>query len=181
DSVTDYDAYLLSLEQRAVLGAFEKSRLDRITQLINKTNQFNFTTERMTRAEVEALMTDDSHFTLFMQLADRFGDNGIVVIVYGTYHENGMRIDGWVMSCRVFKRGVEYLTCNHLVELAKAHGKRYLYGCYKPTEKNVIISELYGELGFNMSSSDVNGVTNWVLDIDTYKPLPNQITVVKEI
>jgi hypothetical protein len=27
----------------------------------------------------------------------------------------------------------------------------------------------------------VNGVTNWVLDIDTYKPLPNQITVVKEI
>jgi FkbH-like protein len=181
ESVTDYDAYLVSLEQRAVLGAFETSRLDRITQLINKTNQFNFTTERMTRAEVEALMTDDSHFTLFMQLADRFGDNGIVVIVYGTFHENGMRIDGWVMSCRVFKRGVEYLTCNHLVELAKAHGKRYLFGCYKPTKKNVIISGLYEELGFNMSSSDADGVTNWVLDIDTYKPLPNQITVVQEI
>jgi len=52
----DHDVFLASLEQKAVLRDFEPLHLDRITQLINKTNQFNLTTRRMTRSQVEEMV-----------------------------------------------------------------------------------------------------------------------------
>ena len=52
-SFGNYEDYLRSLEMRCELGPFDTPHAERITQLINKTNQFNLTTRRYTAAEVE--------------------------------------------------------------------------------------------------------------------------------
>ncbi len=72
----DYGEFLASLEMTAEIGSFLPVYLERITQLINKTNQFNLTTRRYTSAEVESIAQDPSFITLYGRLADRFGDNG---------------------------------------------------------------------------------------------------------
>src|SRR5205814_140138 len=56
----DYGEFLASLEMTAEIGPFLPIYLERITQLINKTNQFNLTTRRYTSAEVEAITQDPS-------------------------------------------------------------------------------------------------------------------------
>ena len=101
----DYDGYLASLGQQATIRPFDRESLDRVTQLINKTNQFNLTTMRMTRSEVEALLDRPDVYTACVRLVDRFGDNGIISALSGHVRDGVLHVDLWLMSCRVFKRG----------------------------------------------------------------------------
>lgn len=65
---TDYGEYLHSLEMVAVIDDFLPVYLPRITQLTNKSNQFNLTTKRFTTAEMEQVFADDSYIRLYGRL-----------------------------------------------------------------------------------------------------------------
>jgi FkbH-like protein len=75
----------------------------RLSQLINKSNQFNLTTRRRSEAEVIAVMNDPEYVGYSMRLKDRFGDHGLISIVIGKKAGETMQIDTWLMSCRVLK------------------------------------------------------------------------------
>ena len=174
---TSYNDYLVSLEQQAIISPFEADRLDRITQLINKTNQFNLTTLRKTRSEVEAIMTDENYFSAYIQLSDKFGDNGIIAVVFGTWVDDSLLIDGWLMSCRVLRRAVEKMTCNYLVEQVRKKNFKTIIGTYIPTDRNTMVKNLYLDLGFEKIESKDDRVTKWILDIQTYQQAEHSITV----
>ena len=84
-SSPDYGEFLASLEMTAEIAPFRPVYLERITQLINKTNQFNLTTRRYTGGEVEAIAQDPGFITLYGRLTDKFGDNGLVSVLIGQY------------------------------------------------------------------------------------------------
>ena len=173
----DYDSYLVSLDQKAVVREFEPKHLDRITQLINKTNQFNLTTQRLTRSDVEALASRDDTITAYVHLVDRFGDNGLISVLSGHRDGNVLHIDLWLMSCRVLKRGVERLLANHLFERAKDVNVESVRGVYVPTAKNKMVVNLYPELGFAPAGSDGNGTSYWEIRVQDYKPEQVRITL----
>ncbi len=79
----NYEEYLRSLEMRAEIGPFSPLYMARIAQLTNKSNQFNLTTRRHSQAELEEKAADPRRITLYGKLEDRFGDNGVVSVVYG--------------------------------------------------------------------------------------------------
>ena len=167
----DYDSYLKSLEQHAVVRPFETTQLDRITQLVNKTNQFNLTTLRLNRSEIENLMNDENTLTAYIRLTDKFGDNGLISVFSGQREQDILDINIWLMSCRVFKRGVEYLLTNYIMEKAKSVGIRQIRGHYIPTAKNKLVANLYPELGFNkIDTSEDDETTRWVINVDDYEP-----------
>ncbi|MBQ7498752.1 MAG: HAD family hydrolase [Selenomonas sp.] len=144
-----YDEFLDSLEMEAEIGPFKDIYLDRITQLTNKTNQFNLTTHRYTQAELKQAAEEDGAVTLYGRLTDKFGDNGLVSVVMGHREGNSLLIDLWLMSCRVLKRGLEYAMFEQLVQLSTAKGIQELVGLYYPTPKNMMVKDFYGELGFH--------------------------------
>ena len=109
--------YLDSL--RMVLSAqpFDGVSLARVTQLINKTNQFNLMTERLCETEVAARMNDPRVVTpLQARLTDRFGDNGIIAVLIARVCGTDAVIETWLMSCRVLGRKVEEACLNVLAE-----------------------------------------------------------------
>ncbi len=177
---SDYDSYLESLDQKAIIGEFAPQQLDRITQLINKTNQFNLTTQRLNRSEVEALMEDPDTLTACVRLADRFGDNGLISVLVGHREEAVLHVDLWLMSCRVFKRGVEYMLANHLFEKAFEMGVKSVIGTYRPTEKNRIVANLYADLGFEKCAAGEDGTSRWQLELKDYRPVPVSISLVED-
>lgn len=164
-SATDMDGYLRSLEMRAAWNRFDTVGLARIVQLINKTNQFNLTTRRVTDEQVQHLIDDPTALTLQIRLLDQFGDNGIIAIVAGTREDGDIRIETWLMSCRVLGRGMEQETLNLIVSEARRLGAARLVGEYRPTAKNGMVREHYKRLGFTLAEESADGRSRWTLDL----------------
>lgn len=168
----NYKDYLLSLDMKAVIEGFVPIYYERITQLTNKSNQFNLTTKRYTAAEIEAAANDNNKITLYGKLVDKFGDNGVVSVVIAETNpqeKNVLDIKLWLMSCRVLKRDMELAMLDELVLQAKKKGINKLKGYYYKTAKNNMVSNLYGDFGFKRISLLENGDSVWELDISDYK------------
>jgi len=179
-SVTDLPAYLRGLEMQLIWKRFDKIGLQRITQLINKSNQFNLTTKRYTEEDVIAVMADPDAFGLQLRLTDRFGDNGIIAIIIGRLQPDGdLYIDTWLMSCRVLGRQVEPTTLNLIAQEARKLGARRLVGEYIPTKKNGMVKDHYARLGFTVMETDAAGGNRNIQDLASFTPAETFIHVVE--
>ena len=167
-SFENYEDYLLSLDMHAVIEDFRPVFLQRITQLTNKSNQFNLTTKRYTISEMETLSEDNRYIRLYGRLKDRFGDNGIVSVVIGEKRKDTLHIELWLMSCRVLKRDMELAMLDSLVKRCREEGIRYIRGYYFKTQKNAMVKELYGDFGF-IKTEDNGSDTQWLLDTEDYE------------
>lgn len=160
-----YEEYLKSLEMTGGFYPFDMEHAPRITQLINKTNQFNLTTRRYSAAQVEGMIQNPEYITLYGQLADKFGDNGIVSAIIGHREENNLDIELWIMSCRTFKRQMEFAMFDHLVEACRNSGITTLTGHYSPTPKNLLVQDFYGTIGFKETECDDQGNKHYLYRI----------------
>jgi FkbH-like protein len=177
-SATDLPVYLRGLEMQLIWKGFDRVGLQRIVQLINKSNRFNLTTRRYTDEDVLAVMGNPDAFGLQLRLLDRFGDNGVIAIVIGRLQPNNdLLVDTWLMSCRVLGRQVEPTTLNLIAQEAIKLGARRLVGEYIPTKKNGMVKEHYARLGFTVMESDPSGGSRAVLDLASHKPAETFIHV----
>ncbi len=160
-----HDEFLRSLQMRAEIQPVSPLYLDRVTQLINKTNQFNLTTRRCTLAETTAAVADPGQVLLYGRLVDTFGDNGVVSVVGGRCKGGALHIELWLMSCRVLKRGMEAAMLDELVRHARARGLNALVGRCVPTAKNSMVTRLLPDFGFAPLPADDRPGTRWRLDI----------------
>lgn len=168
-SIRDIDDFLASLEMVASFSPFTEESRARVTQLINKTNQFNLTTIRYSEADVTGMMADPNVITLQLRLRDKFGDNGLIAVVVGREQPPGeLLIDTWLMSCRVLGRKVENVIVDQLVRLAKERGLKALVGRYVPTAKNEMVKDLYERLGFSPDGRaiEIDGEQYWQCDVN---------------
>jgi len=169
ESATDMNSYLRGLDMKLIWRRFDSVGVQRIVQLINKTNQFNLTTRRYTEEDVKAIMSDRNAIGLQLRLMDRFGDNGIIAIVIGKMgSDRNMVIDTWLMSCRVLGRQVERTTLNLLARRAREMGAQSLIGDYVPTKKNGMVKNHYTLLGFSTPDEKPDGSSRSILDIREY-------------
>ncbi len=167
-SFGDYSEYLRSLEMTAEIGAFRSMYLSRIAQLTNKSNQFNLTTKRCSLSDIEEIAVNPQYITLYGKLVDKFGDNGVVSVVFGHKDEQDgalFHIDLWLMSCRVLKRDMEKAMLDELVHRCLDSGISCIRGYYYPTAKNNMVREFYAAQGFAKISEDAEGNTVWELTV----------------
>lgn len=177
-SFSNYKDYLLSLNMKGIIRSFEPMYIERISQLSNKSNQFNLTTRRYTVSDIEEIANDENYIALYGKLIDRFGDNGLVSVVIGHVIEDICDIDLWIMSCRVLKRDLEYAMMDELVRRCREKGIRKIVGHYYPTAKNSMVKDFYSLQGFSKISEDEKGNTEWSFEIeDDYQPKNEVIEV----
>lgn len=166
--------YLASLNMKAVVQPFDEVSLDRITQLTNKTNQFNLTTRRLTSSQLRQIAVDPGFVTRSVRLRDRLGAHGLVSVFFAREADHVLTIEGWLMSCRMINRGVEHLLLNEIVAEARKRSITDIVGIYVPTERNGIVANLYPSLGFS-AAGESEGATLWRLRVDEARPLPTVI------
>jgi FkbH-like protein len=147
------DEFLESLQMRMELRPFDGPNLPRIVQLINKTNQFNLTTLRMTTEQVKSFAAVNGSYTQFMHLYDRFDDNGITGLIMASSSGEELTIDLWVLSCRVLGRRAEEAMLASVWNSARKRGFKRLRGMYKPSLKNQQVADLYDRMGFQLVAS----------------------------
>ena len=177
-TTSDLPAYLKSLEMQMLATPFDSVGQARITQLINKTNQFNLTTRRYTEQEVQSFAADPDAITLQVRLADKYGDNGMIAVLIARPHgPRELIIDTWLMSCRVLGRQVEQATLNLLMSEAHKRGYQSMIGEYRPTEKNGLVRDHYAKLGFQQDSIDDTEGSFWRLPVENYVPIHTHIKI----
>ena len=172
-----YDDYLLSLEMKARITDFEPAYIDRVAQLTNKSNQFNVTTRRYSSAQIAEITESDKYIRLCGKLTDKFGENGVVSVVFGEIRGKELHIDVWLMSCRVLKRSMEQAMLDELVRRCREEGIEKIIGYYFPTAKNKMVAELFDTFGFDKISESEDGSKVYELPTEGYENQNHVIAV----
>jgi FkbH-like protein len=150
---TSMEDYWRSLAMMAQTNAIDEPDMQRVVQLLGKTNQFNVTTRRHSQEDVKRLLALPGSISLTMRLADKFGDHGLVSVLIAVpspeFGPRALRVDTWLMSCRVIARTVEQYLFGELLRQARALGYERLIGEFIPTKKNAPVATLFEELGFS--------------------------------
>lgn len=140
--------FLTSLDLTVHRVEVGSSDLTRVTQLINKTNQFNLTTVRRSESEVSRLVDSDDAVVLAYAADDRFGEYGIIGVVIALRADDHWLLDTVLMSCRVLGRGVETAMLADAISVVRAAVAVPVLGRYSATDRNGMVADLLADHGF---------------------------------
>lgn len=155
---SSYEEFLKDLNLKMRVSELDKSSLARVEQLFQKTNQFNTYQRRFNKIELEKRIEEPGVYTtLLCEVEDRFSNYGIVVAVAASIYNNELRIDNWVMSCRVFKKNIEIEVLRILGEIALSRDLNIICVQFNLSERNGIVKEF---LDKNMSLNQLTGEYN---------------------
>jgi FkbH-like protein len=168
---TSETEFLQSTEMIADIENFSSFNIPRIAELVERSNQFNLRTIRYSEEEIKKMTSSGNHFTLSFSLKDKFGDYGLISAVILKKEEDFLFIDTWIMSCRVFKRGMENLILNQIAQVATDNGYKEVKGEYIKTVKNNIVKDLYQNYNFEEEGN------LWRLNLKKFQPLEHQIKI----
>ena len=115
-SSANRDDFLRSINTKVTIKRPTQAEFDRTLQLTNKTNQFNLTTKRITQVEFAQFQSAQNKDMFVAYVSDAFGAYGLTAVMYVDYNDTHVHIDNWLMSCRVFKRGIERALMNFLIK-----------------------------------------------------------------
>ncbi len=157
-TAASFETYLRGLEIRMAFEPFDPAQhLSRAAQLTQKTNQFNLTTRRFSEADISAL--HEAKTPIFLaSLSDRFGDYGrIALAILRPGDEGVIRLDVFLMSCRVIGRGVENSFLRLILARMAAAGYRRCEAEFIPTAKNAVSREFLSGFGMKLVRRDDDG------------------------
>jgi FkbH-like protein len=172
-SAASMEDYLASLELRVLVEPLGPANLVRAAQLLNKTNQMNLTTRRLTESQLLAWTQEEGHHTFIFRVSDRFDDYGLTGLAsLASDGEVGHVVD-FVLSCRAIGRGVEEAMLAMLAECAARLGLRRLMARYVPTPRNAPCLAFFDE----RSGMTAGAEGSYAWDLRRPYPVPGYVEV----
>ncbi len=168
-----YEEFLESLRLEVSRVDLNEARLDRIAQLHGKTNQFNLTTKRYTRVDIDKLR-QKGDFIFAYNVKDKFGDYGLVAVAI--VDDETAEIKSFLMSCRVMGKMIENYIINDIENEMKRQGRQFIKAVYKRTDKNKPVENFYDGMGYEVILKTENR-TEYRIDL---KKCPRRVYFVNE-
>lgn len=174
-NLSSLDEWLKGLETKIKIEELNKVNLQRTTQLLNKTNQMNLSTRRLSESEFVEWAGRDDHKIWTFRVSDKLGDAGLTgIISLGVRNKKGHIID-FILSCRVMGRKVEETMLFTVIQYARNLGLGKLVAEYVPTSKNKPCLAFWKKSGFHFD--DKNNTFTWNLINDF--SLPSYIEIIQ--
>lgn len=146
----DYNAFLDSLKINLNILIDDERFVERYAQLTQKTNQFNLTTKRYTKKDINNFIADSNKRVFAVQYEDKFYKEGIIGLAIVEIEKDAAHINTFLLSCRVLKREVEFKFLSFVIDEIKSIGINEVYGYYFPTKRNVLAKTFYPDSGFEI-------------------------------
>lgn len=155
----------------------QASDVDRIYELVSRTNQMNNMLDRISRDTVVQFMNSQDKLVYTAELTDRFGFHGIVGACLLEKRESGIFINLFCISCRVEGRGIGVGFLGTVIKsLSDTVSNVFeIYCDYLDEKKNRPALMLLNIVGFKLYTKDGNKSTYVLklpmkeLDIDWLK------------
>ena len=168
---TDLSDYMTNLNMKSKVELLNSFNIPRVSQLSQRSNQFNLRTIRYTEDDLIKIMNSDDSYGLIFDLKDKFGDHGIIsFVILKKTDDFEIFIENWAMSCRVLERSMECFILNEIIDFVKKNYYKKIHSEYLPSKKNQLVKDLFHELKFQKTSD-----FKFILFTDKYKKLKNQI------
>lgn len=165
------ERWLGSLDLRVTVEPVGAGNLGRTVQLLNKTNQMNLATRRMTEKEFAAWASVAGRQAWCFRVSDRFGDSGLTGVLSLANDGDHARLVDFVLSCRVFGRKVEHSMVHWAVARARINGKEKLVAQLLPTDKNSPCLQFWKSSGFSSEGE------TFIWDLRNSYPLPGHVNL----
>lgn len=147
--------YLRNLGMKMTIHPMRPEEERRVTQLINKTNQFNLTTKRYSEEEVHAMATSSDTDVITVHMSDKYGEQGLVSVMILARDNEVAVIDSFLMSCRVMGRDAEKEILAQVGDYLSRRGIKTVKASFCRTAKNAPVLDLYDKLGFRHVSGEI--------------------------
>ncbi len=147
-SLNSYEEWLKTLDTKVKVEEIDNGNLPRTVQLLNKTNQMNLTTRRLSEEEFKRWAQEPNHWVRVIRVSDKFGDSGLTGIVSMQVDGNTGKITDFVLSCRVVGRKIEETMIHILWNYAKEFKLDKLYAKFAQTAKNKPCFDFWQNSGF---------------------------------
>jgi len=175
-TATDITEYLKNLKMVVTVEKASSFNIPRISQMTQKTNQFNMTTRRYLEEDIKKFSESDNFLVASIKVEDKFGDNGITGTAIVEKEDDKWRIDTFLLSCRVIGRRIEETLLAYILKEAKKEDVKVLIGDFISTKKNAPARDFYKNQGFKLTNETENR-QNWEFDIAKEYPYPDFIEV----
>jgi len=139
------ESWLLSLDLKVVVEKLSPDNLKRTVQLLNKTNQMNLTTRRVTEGELMSWAASPDHDMFVGRVTDCFGDYGLTAVISTAVSSTSATIVDFVLSCRVLDRGVEEAMLHCAAKAVRSKGADALIAPLVPTSRNAPCKQFFEE------------------------------------
>jgi FkbH-like protein len=151
EQVGSVQEWLSNLGVEIEVASLERSDLARATQLLNKTNQLNLSTRRLSESELMAWVTVPQRRFWTVRVRDRFGELGLVGLVSLEFDGTQARLVDFILSCRAMGRRVEETMLHVAVSWAQKSGAREVVATYRPTPRNGPCLKFFESSGFALA------------------------------
>ena len=148
------EEFFTDLEMEVSIRNADNFSIPRIAQLTQKTNQFNLTSRRYSESDISCFSQSDEWSVRYLELNDKFGNNGIVGVAILHFLKNSAVIDTFLLSCRIIGRTVETVFLTDCIEVARKKGYEKIIGIYIPTKKNMQVETFYPNLNFELTGKN---------------------------
>ncbi|MDD5774438.1 MAG: HAD-IIIC family phosphatase [Candidatus Omnitrophica bacterium] len=166
--------WLKSLEIQVTVEELNEGNLPRTAQLLNKTNQMNLATRRMTEVELMDWVRDaQQRKSWVFYVSDKFGNSGLTGIASIDIDHDNADIADFVLSCRVLGRKVEDVMLKTVIDHCRPLGIRKITARYIPTSKNQPCLRFFESSAFKHAGNNL-----FVWEMTGKYPVPSYINVV---
>jgi len=168
---TNIDDYLTSLELKMTIYEDNETIIPRMSQMSQKTNQFNLTTKRYTEGDIRNFILSNWTKVFAFSISDKFGDSGVTglcIINIDTTNKTA-DIDSFLMSCRIIGRNIEYSFMDYLMDFLKYNKIENVTAKYTTTYKNEQVKEFYDKCSFSLIEF-YDKTKKYELVVENYKP-----------
>jgi FkbH-like protein len=156
------DDYYEGLDIKIKIDKAKVEDIKRISQMTQKTNQFNFTTKRYTESDIYKYINSEKYKVYVITSEDKFGNNGqSALIILKLLNEFEVEIDTFLLSCRIMGRTIEFNIINYIEDELKSLGYKQIYATYIPTNKNIPVKDLFEKMNYQLENVLSNGIKNY--------------------
>lgn len=147
-TVSSLDEWIRDLDIVVRAEPLHAGNLPRAAQLLNKTNQMNLTTRRLSEGELSNWAAGVQRETWCVSVSDRLGDAGLTGIISVAVEGDVATLVDYVLSCRVMGRRVETGLLHLATQIGQQLGAKELTAELVPTAKNEPCRRVFDESEF---------------------------------
>ncbi len=164
-----FDEYLKSLNTVIEINPADTKEIARLSQLCQRTNQFNLSTKRYTESELKDYLNSSDKKIFSLKSKDIFGDDGIVGLgIVNVDDSTEWKLDSFLVSCRVLGRNIENAFIDYISRMGLKSSVTVLKAEYLPTAKNSQIKTFFERVNF-IKKTEQNHKIEFELELTNYK------------